>query len=112
MKEIDGNCSAYAKSTGLNQNLYSTLIEFEKKGLVDIRTVRKHYYSGRLKNAITLIIWDNAAIVRELRPLDVMMEERDDLSLKSEPRSRLLKLEKFRVAIGRYFKNWLRFSPS
>jgi hypothetical protein len=105
MKEIDENCSTYAKSKKLNKNLYSTLVEFEKKGLVDIRTVRKHYYSGRLKNAITLIVWDNAAIVRDLRPLDFMMEERDDRSLKSELRSRLLKLQKFKVAIGRYFNN-------
>lgn len=79
MSRVDKLCANYAESSNLNRNFYKTLRELEVNAKVLVRTVRKHYYSGRLENASSLIIWDNPNEDLSSDEIDRNLLVRDDL---------------------------------
>ena len=78
MKKIDDGNRDFSEKKNQNRNLYPVLRDFEKKGVIRMRVVRKYLVSHRIRNATTLISWEkgNGVIPDE----QLVHDRRDDLN--------------------------------
>lgn len=77
MVAIDRANREFSINKNQNRNLYPLLRDFEKKGIIRMRVVRKYLTSHLINNATTLIVWEKGnGIVPDERLVNA---RRDDL---------------------------------